>query len=169
MKIISGKHALEKLHKLKADFAERVRSDYEHRAKGCATCKTPGACCLDANFVNVHITPLEAKAINKVIDSLPEKGEIRRRTDETIEKYDLLSDGNTFYACPLFEKGVGCLVHKEAKPLPCIAHACYENKEDLPPDELLTEQEGHVERLNERVYRQPTTWLPLPVAVRRNC
>ena len=39
------------------------------------------------------------------------------------------------------------LVHAEAKPLPCIHHACYENEKDLPPDELLAEHEGLVNRI----------------------
>ena len=169
MKPFSERHALEKLHRLKSDFAAHVRSDFEHRAKSCATCETPGACCLDAHFVNVHITRLEAVAIRDVIDAHPNRDEIQRRVDETIAKYGLSADGDTFsktYACPLFEKGVGCLVHERGKPLPCIAHACYENKQDLPPDELVAEQEGLVETLNELTYRKVPRWLPLPIAIR---
>src|SRR4030095_2790329 len=172
MKVLGETRALEKLHILKTDFARRIKTDYEHRAKSCATCETPGACCLDAHFVNVHITRLEAKAIRKVIESFPEEKqrEIFRRVDETIARYELSSAGDTFsktYACPLFEKGTGCLVHERGKPLPCIAHACYENKEDLPPAELTTEQEGLIENLNELVYRTPVAWSPLPVAIQR--
>ena len=92
-----------------------------------------------------------------------------QRIDEAISKYDLSSEGDTFsktYACPLFEKGTGCLVHHEGKPLPCIAHACYENKNDLPPDELTAEQEGLVGKLNELTYRKPANWLPLPLAIK---
>ena len=136
------------------------------------TCETPGACCIDAHFVNVHITTLEAKAIRNVIDKLPydRRMLIDERIDDTIVRYELTGEGDTFsktYACPLFEKGIGCLVHERGKPLPCIAHACYENKEDLPPDVLLTQAEGSVDELNGIVYRKPTTWLPLPVAIRR--
>jgi hypothetical protein len=170
MKHLSQTRALEKLHDLKIDFARQIKSDYEHRAKDCATCETPGACCLDAHFVNVHITTLEAKAIRNVIDELPGRAEIDARIDDTISRYGLATDGDTFsktYACPLFEKGIGCLVHERGKPLPCIAHACYENKKDLPPDALLATAEKVVDELNELVYRKPTTWLPLPVAVRR--
>jgi hypothetical protein len=169
MKPLSETRALEKLHGLKTSFAKRVRDDYEHRAKNCLTCDTQGACCLDAHFVNVHITPLEAVAIRKVIDALPNKEEIDKRVGETIARYDLSDDSDSFsktYACPLFEKNVGCLVHERGKPLPCIAHACYENKEDLPPDELVAEQEGHVEKLNELAYRKKTRWLSLPIAIR---
>jgi hypothetical protein len=168
MKPLGEKRALEKLHALKTSFAARVKNDYEHRAKSCVTCETPGACCLDAHFVNVHITRLEAVAIRGVIDGLTNRDEINKRVDETIEKYELSNDGDSFsktYACPLFEKGIGCIVHERGKPLPCIAHACYENKEDLPPDELVVEQEGLVEKLNELTYRKKTRWRPLPVAI----
>lgn len=173
MRIKSETAALEKLHELKTEFARRIKTDHEHLAKSCATCETPGACCLDAHFVNVHITRLEAKAIAKVIEELPhdKMQKIFRRLDETIERFALSSEGDTFrktFACPLYEKGVGCLVHERGKPLPCIAHACYEKKEDLPPDELLSEQEGLVEKLNEATYRKPATWLPLPVAIKLN-
>lgn len=172
MKTFSETRALEKLHGLKTDFARRIQSGYEHRAKNCMTCETQGACCQDAHFVNVHITRLEANAIRKVIARLSEdkRAEIFERVEETISRYDISADGDTFsktFACPLFEKGIGCLVHNEGKPLPCIAHACYENKEDLPPDELLAEQESLVEKLNERTYRKPAAWLPLPVAITR--
>ena len=173
MKPLSETKALEKLHALKTGFALRIRSGYEHRAKDCLTCETKGACCLDAHFVNVNITRLEAVAIRNVIDRLPKqkRDELYKRIDSTIEQYELTSEGDSFektYACPLFEKGIGCLVHREGKPLPCIAHACYENKGDLPPDELLAEQEGLIEDLNELAYRKPATWLLLPVAIRND-
>ena len=172
MKPVSEKLALEKLHRLKTDFSKSIRTQYEHRAKSCASCETPGACCLDAHFVNVHITRLEAVAIRTVIDKLPAKMQERvsKRVEETISEYKLSAEGDTFsktYACPLFEKGIGCLVHHEGKPLPCIAHACYENKEDLPPDEILEQQESLVAKLNELTYREPARMLPIPVAVGR--
>ena len=69
------------------------------------------------------------------------------------------------YACPLFEKGVGCLVHNSAKPLPCIAHACYEREADLPPDELLTEREIKIAELNRKVYGRAEPPVPIPVAI----
>ena len=101
MKPLSETIALEKLHGLKTDFAARIRSGYEHRAKSCATCETPGACCLDAHFVNVHITKLEAKAIRNVIDELPEahQAQIDARIVTTIARYELTSDGDTFSKC----------------------------------------------------------------------
>jgi hypothetical protein len=172
MKLLSEKKALEKLHQVKADFQNLIPVGYEHKAKDCLTCETKGACCLDAHFVNVHITRLEAKAIKDRLEKLSteKQAAVYRRIEETISKYGLFAEGDTFaqtYACPLFEKEIGCLVHEYGKPLPCIQHACYEQKEDLPPDELLTEQEGLVERLNDRTYGKKAQWLPLPVAVRQ--
>lgn len=170
MKLISEKQAIEKLHRLKTGFAERVTNEFEHKAKSCLTCQTQGACCLDAHFVNVHITRLEATAIRRVLGRFSDekRAEIFGRIDVTIEEYGLTADGDTFaktYACPLFEKGTGCLIHQEGKPLPCIQHACYENRNDLPPDELLAEQEGRVEKLNRLTYGKPAQWLPLPIAI----
>ena len=167
MKLLSEKQALMKLRAIKNDFRAFIKQNYEHRAKDCNTCETKGACCLDAHFVNVHITRLEAVLIREELAKLsPEKqNEIYRRIAETIEKYDLTSEGDSFsktFACPLFEKGVGCLVHT-VKPVPCIQHACYERKEDLPPDELQSETEDKIERLNEQTYKKFPNWLALPV------
>lgn len=167
MKILSEKQGLAKLQKLKDDYREAIAAGYEHKAKSCLTCETQGACCLDAHFVNVHITRLEAASIRETIAALPleKQGQVYCRVEETIEKYDLRVEGDTFtqtYACPLFEKGTGCLVHLKGKPLPCIQHACYERREDLPPDELLMEREETVDRLNARVYEN-SVWLPLPL------
>ena len=167
MKPLSEKQALAKLRKLKNDFRTGVQQNYEYRAKNCATCETQGACCLDAHFVNVHITRLETVLIREELGKLsPERqNEINKRIAETVEKYDLDADGDTFqktFACPLFEKGVGCLVHS-VKPAACIAHACYERKEDLPPDELQAETEEKIERLNKQTYKNFPRWLPLPV------
>ena len=169
MRLLSETNALEKLLTLKTRFAGFIRDNFEHRAKDCSTCETKGACCLDAHFVNVHITRLEAMAIRNVIDELPERNEVYDRIDRVISQYDLSTEQDTFaqtYACPLFDRKVGCLVHNKAKPLPCVSHACYENKKDLPPDDLLVEQQANVEKLNELTYRKPARWLPLPLAVK---
>ena len=83
--------------------------------------------------------------------------EIYERAAEAVEKYGLKSSGDTFrqtYACPLFEKQIGCLVHESGKPSACIQHACYENKEDLPPDELQIKIETKIEKLNSQTYRK---------------
>lgn len=170
MKILAEKKALKMLAVIRDEFAADIRTNYEHAAKSCVTCDTPGACCLDAHFVNVHITPLEAVAIRNVIENLPDerRNQVSRRITDTVSRFGLDREGDTFsrtYACPLYEKGTGCLVHDEAKPLPCIQHACYENAADLPPDALQTAAEAAVTRLNERTYGQPQPWLPLPVAI----
>jgi hypothetical protein len=167
MKTLSEKQALQKLQKLKTGFQNHVRENYEHRAKNCLTCETKGACCLDEHFVNVHITRLEAVLIGEKLSELPleKRGEIAVRVKTAVDKYDLEAEGDTFqktFACPLFEKSSGCLIHT-VKPAACIQHACYENKADLPPDELQTEIETEIERLNEQTYKTFPKWLPLPV------
>ena len=167
MKTLSEKHALLKLLDLKNDFRDMIRQNYEHKAKNCLTCETKGVCCLDEHFVNVHITKLEAVLIGEELRelSIEKQWEINKRIETTIKKYDLKPDGDTFaqtFACPLFEKGVGCLIHS-VKPAPCIQHACYERPEDLPPDALQTEMESQIEKLNEQTYKQIPQWLPLPV------
>lgn len=167
MKMLSEKQGLARLQKLKENYRTTIAARFEHKAKSCLTCETKGACCLDAHFVNVHITRLEAASIRETLSDLPheKRGEVYRRVEETIKKYDLRAEGDTFaqtYACPLFEKETGCLVHSQGKPLPCIQHACYENREDLPPNGLLVEQEVMVEDLNARVYGR-ASWLPLPL------
>ena len=172
MKILPERKALETLNEIRTNFASVIRSDYEHRAKSCVTCDTPGACCLDEHFVNVHISRLEAVAINKVLDALPEDAQnrARERTERTISRYPLSDEDDTFaktYSCPLFERSVGCLVHDQAKPLPCIQHACYENAADLPPEELLAKNELAVDDLNLKTYGKREPWLPIPLAIQR--
>jgi hypothetical protein len=168
MKPLSETKALSKLDEIRNEFRGVILRDYEQRAKSCAACETPGACCLDEHFVNVRITRLEAVAIDERLNVWveDERSKVLSRVEKSIEKFSLdRGERSKTYACPLFEKGVGCLVHDTAKPLPCIAHACYERKEDLPPDGLLTEREMEVEKLNRRVYGT-TTFLPIPLAVR---
>ena len=170
MRFVSETKALERLHRLKRDLAGRVRDGWEHKARSCAACPTPGACCLDAHFVNVHITRLEAVAIRDVLGGLSEEAQrrVRGRIERAIIDHGLEPKGDTFtqtFACPLFEKGVGCLVHDRGKPVPCIVHACYENREDLPPDDIEAEATAAVEDLNRRTYGRPAKWLPLPLAL----
>lgn len=160
--------ALKDLRGLKTAYQKFVKTNYEHKAADCETCPTKGACCVDAHFVNVHITRLEVAAICQALEKFSEEKRRRifERVEETIEKYELTNSGDTFaqtFACPLFEKGIGCIVHKEAKPAPCIQHACYENAEDLPPDDLLTKIEKRIERLNTKTFGNAWNWLPLPV------
>jgi hypothetical protein len=171
VKFLSESKALVLLEKVKSEYRSVIQNNYEPKAKNCLTCEVQGACCTDAHFVNVHITRLEATAIRQTLRELSEtkQREIYARIEETVKKYNLENSGDTFaqtFACPLFEKGVGCLVHKTAKPAPCIQHACYENPEDLPPDELQTENENAVERLNTKTYGRNWSWLPLPIWLR---
>lgn len=172
MKLISEKRSLELLRTKKDAFRRVISEEYEHAAKSCETCETPGACCLDAHFVNVHISRLEAVAINEILGRLAPaaRDRVEKRVEESIHAYGLTCDGDTFarpFACPLFERSIGCLVHLDGKPLPCIQHACYENESDLPPSELLAEKEIEVEALNHRTYGSPQPWLPIPIALKR--
>ncbi|MGE3466030.1 MAG: hypothetical protein AB7J13_03780 [Pyrinomonadaceae bacterium] len=171
MKLHSKKKALSKLGEIRDALAATVRREYEHRAAPCLTCRTPGACCLDAHFVNVHISRLEADAIRGEISKLPERlrSTVETRIADSIREYGLTADGDTFdqkFACPLYERGVGCLVHHTAKPLACITHACYESESDMPPDSLLADHELRVDALNERTYGRGRRWLPIPLAIR---
>lgn len=173
MRLLSKQKAIDAMQAQKREFARTIREQYEHRAKSCLTCETPGACCQDEHFVNVHISRLEAAAINDVLDRLPteKQREIGRRIEASIDRYGLTDEGDTFaktFACPLYDAGSGCLVHGDAKPLPCIAHACYERKEDLPPGQLLAEREMEIDELNRRVYGKAQQWLPIPIAIRRS-
>lgn len=171
MKLISETTGLSQLASIRRKFADHILQSYEHKAKPCSACETPGACCLDEHFVNVRVTRLEARAISKRIEELPLelRESVLTRASRTIDRYGLNNAGEELrtYACPLFEKGIGCLVHDTAKPLPCIAHACYERKEYLPPDELLIEREMQIAELNRRVYGKAEPPLPIPVAIVR--
>ena len=170
MKRLSESAALEKLREVKNRFRDRIRDEYEHKAAPCATCTTPGACCVDAHFVNVRISRIEAVAIKRTLDALPtnKRAEVDQKINDAIKTFRLDDNGNLrkTFACPIYNRGTGCLVHTSGKPLPCIHHACYERKEDLPPDAILDEAELTIERLNRKVYGQPSTLLPLPVAIR---
>lgn len=163
--------ALARLQRLKVAYQTVVKFTYEHAAADCRVCPTAGVCCTDAHFVNVHITRLEAVAIRETLLRTPRLMEsarraVYRRARETVERYSLRAVGDTFaqtYSCPLFEPGVGCLVHRRAKPAPCIQHACYENWEDLPPASLQTRNERRIEQLNTEIYGAAWAWLPTPL------
>lgn len=169
MKWLSETAAIAKLTSIRERFRERL-AGFEARAKSCATCTSPGACCTDAHFVNVWISRLEAASILRSISELEPvlKNDVMERTFRTVTEYgldEIDDEGPGTYSCPLFEPGRGCLVHHTAKPLPCIAHACYEQREDLPPEYLLTETEREVDSLNRRVYRDDAIPKPLPLAL----
>ena len=167
MKTLNQNKGLVELANLRENFRNRIESDFEPAAKDCLTCDVKGSCCTDAHFVNVHISRLEAVAIGEAIAGLDQRLRMRvlTRNSESLAAMNRQSDSKTFeksYSCPLFEKGIGCLVHQTAKPFPCINHACYENESDLPPSELLVAAEKKISRLNERVYRKNWNWLPIP-------
>ena len=167
MKILSQTTALDQLKALKADLRAEVAA-YEQHAQPCATCNTPGACCLDEHFVNVRISRLEAVAITNVIDQLTpiRRAAVQERIANTASKLAKYDDTSApAFACPLYEKGTGCLVHHEAKPVPCIIHACYDRPDDLPPDTLQNAAELTIHRLNHRTYATPTPLTPIPLAL----
>ena len=171
MKLYSRSKGIEKVHRAKDEFRRAINSGYEHRAKACGTCDTPGACCLDEHFVNVRISRLEGEAIAAFVDALPpeQRSRVRKRVRSAIETYGLLEPGERqTYACPLYERGVGCLVHNAGKPAACIAHACYDRSEDVPPDELLENCELAIDDLNTKVFGGPQPWLPIPLAIDRH-
>lgn len=161
--------ALGELRRVKDSYRKFIRDNFEDAAEDCNACPSFGACCTDAHFVNVHITPLEAVAIRKTLRaklSAEELQKIDERVAQTIKKYNLKDNSETFeqtYACPLFEPKVGCLVHSEAKPAACIQHACYKQEKDLPPQCLQDNAERRIEKLNREVYGEDWSWLPLPI------
>lgn len=169
MKFLSESSALMRLQAIKSTYRGIIQEKYEPHAKSCLTCETQGACCLDEHFVNVHITALETVSIRRKLEEFPteKQNEIYSRIEKTVEKYNLTDTADSFgktFACPLFEKGTGCLVHV-VKPVPCIQHACYERREDLPPNELQAKTEDEIEKLNERAYGKKLSWLPLPLSL----
>src|SRR5688572_33139490 len=88
MKYLSESRTIGLLHSMKTGFAKTIRNGYEHRAKSCATCETPGACCLDAHFVNVRIARLEAVAIGRRLNELSpaHREAVYLRIHDTIKK-----------------------------------------------------------------------------------
>jgi hypothetical protein len=171
MRKLTEADALARLKQGKAAFQTHIKFNFEHRALDCRACPTPGVCCTDAHFVNVHITRLEAVAIRETLERTPrltdeERRAVYTRARATVSRYDLRAAGDTFaqtFACPLFVKGTGCLVHQRAKPAPCVQHACYENWSDVPPQDLQWREEHRIEQLNAEVYGAAWAWLPLPV------
>jgi hypothetical protein len=173
MKKLSEASALALLQRGKAAFQSHIKVNYEPAARDCRVCPTPGVCCTDAHFVNVHITRLEAVAMRETLRRTPRLDEAARRAVYmrarlAVERYDLRATaaGDTYaqtYSCPLFAPGAGCLVHARAKPAPCVQHACYDNWEEMPPVALQWRAEQRVESLNEQTYGAAWAWLPTPL------
>ena len=167
MRLISEQKAIELANRRKADFAAEIGERFEHRAKSCETCEVKGSCCTDVHFVNVRITRLEARAINAVLNELPdeERTRVAERIRTSAARLENEKRAEAKFACPLFESEKGCLVHGRAKPLPCITHACYERPEHLPPDELLAAEEHEVLKLERSAYGRNSAALPIPLAL----
>jgi hypothetical protein len=171
MRRLSEAQGLARLQRSKAAFQTHVKLNFEHRARDCRACPTPGVCCTDAHFVNVHITRLEAVAVRETLARTPrltdaERRAVYARARAAVERYELTAAGDTFtqtYSCPLFVPGAGCLVHRRAKPAACIQHACYDDWADVPPTDLQWREERRVEQLNREVYGAAWAWLPLPL------
>jgi hypothetical protein len=171
MRKLTEAEAVARLKRGKADFQTHVKLNFEHRALDCRVCPTPGVCCTDAHFVNVHITRLEAVAIRDALALTPRLSDEQRRAvylraRDCVGRYGLGAGAGSFgqtFSCPLFVKGTGCLVHRRAKPAPCVQHACYEDWADVPPLDTQWREERRVERLNTEVYGAAWEWLPLPV------
>ncbi len=161
--------ALARLRRLKQRFARYIGRAYGHLAADCAVCPTP--CCADAQFVNVNIVRLEAEAMLAALRQSPRQGpekarEVIARARRAVARHGLTEAGDTFektYACPLFERGVGCLVHWKAKPAACIQHGCYERWEDLPETGTQRKVERQVAALDEATHGAPSVWLPIPL------
>lgn len=173
MKKLSEASALARLQREKAAYRSHIKVNYEPAARSCSACPTPGVCCTDAHFVNVHITRLEAVAIRETLARTPrlndsDRRAVYRRAHLAVERYGLRASvaSDTYaqtYSCPLFAPGVGCLVHARAKPAPCVQHACYDNWEEMPPAQLQWRTEHRVELLNEQTYGAAWAWLPTPL------
>jgi len=161
IKLISESRGIDRLAEIREEFRSDIATTFEHRAKPCSTCQTPGICCSDEHFVNVRVSRIEAAAIRNAVGSLAE--ELRSRVFERLAKIDANAE---FYSCPLYQPGTGCLIHNTAKPLPCIAHACYDQEEDLPPEELLSEREIEIDQLNRQVYGRSQPLVPIHAALR---
>ncbi len=171
MQQLSEPAALARLQRTKRAYQTHIKLAYEPAARSCRACPTPGVCCTDAHFVNVHITRLEAVAIRETIRRTPrlndtERRAVYERARAAVTRYQLRTTGDTYaqtYSCPLFAPGRGCLVHARAKPAPCTQHACYDNWQDVPPIDLQWRTERRVEQLNEQTYGPAWAWLPTPL------
>lgn len=93
--------ALARLQRAKASYQTLVKLNYEGRAVDCRACPTPGVCCTDAHFVNVHITRLEAVAMRETLRRTPrltdeQRRAVYRRARGGGKRYNLRASGDTF-------------------------------------------------------------------------
>ncbi|HZS47555.1 MAG TPA: hypothetical protein VFC63_20960 [Blastocatellia bacterium] len=160
MRKINESEALARLKRIKDNFRAYI-GRHSQNAIDCSTCSMP--CCQDSKFVNVNITRLEATAILRTLQQSPRISkqkfyQIITKAEQTVVRHRLDAVGDTFkqtYSCPLFEKGVGCLVHYKAKPAPCIQFGCYEDWQDIPDMTEFHRVQRRVERLHEAIGEEP--------------
>jgi hypothetical protein len=62
--------------------------------------------------VNVHVSRLEAAAIGKIVESLPDekRDAVWERVSDAVSRYGLDPEGDSYsktFSCPLFEPGPG--------------------------------------------------------------
>ena len=79
MRKLNEADAVARLKRGKVRFQTHIKLNYEHRALSCRACPTPGVCCTDAHFVNVHVTRLEAVAIRETLRRTPRLSDDDRR------------------------------------------------------------------------------------------
>jgi hypothetical protein len=92
--------------------------------------------------------------------------EIYCRIEQTIENYDLKSSGDTFaqtFACPLFEKEIGCLVHASGKTRRVHSACVLRKQTGFAARRVTVGSRNEIERLNEQTYKTSARWLSLPV------
>src|ERR687890_1242064 len=100
MKKLTEAAALARLQREKAAYQSNVKVNYEPAARSCRACPSPGVCCTDAHFVNVHITRLEAVAMRDTLARTPRLSEDERRAvyvraREAVGRYGLRPSGDT--------------------------------------------------------------------------
>src|ERR1041384_1409942 len=112
MKELTERAAVARLQRAKRAYQSHIKLVYEPAARSCRACPTPGVCCTDAHFVNVHITRLEAVAIRDTLARTPrlcedERRAVYARAREAVGRYGLTANGETLaqtFSCPLFLK-----------------------------------------------------------------
>src|SRR5918992_999904 len=99
MRSLTEAAAVARLKRGKSAFQTHIKLNFEHRALDCRACPTPGVCCTDAHFVNVHITRLEAVAIRETLERTPrlieeERRAVYKRARAAVERYGLRVEGD---------------------------------------------------------------------------
>lgn len=169
MKLRSRTNGLIALTRVRNELRSAV-AGFEEKAASCETCTTRGECCRDEHFVNVRVTAIEAQAIRSAIAELPTmlRDKVYARAELAANALSAAAnsgDDRQTYSCPLYDAELQCLVHTTAKPAACIVHACYENADDLPPDELLETAERAAIEISRSVYGKDIDAVAIPFVV----